>query len=108
VKGRARSRREFLRIAGQAGLGALALLAGGGALLPGQSSATRREGAGSVREIHLETSELRWELAPGKVIKAMAYNGQIPGPEIRVKEGERVRVVLTNALAEPTTSTGMG
>jgi FtsP/CotA-like multicopper oxidase with cupredoxin domain len=103
MKGRARSRREFLRIAGQAGLGALAVLAGGGALLPGQSSATRREGAGSVREIHLETRELRWELAPGKVIKAMAYNGQIPGPEIRLKEGERVRVVLTNALAEPTT-----
>jgi FtsP/CotA-like multicopper oxidase with cupredoxin domain len=97
------SRREFIKIFGQAGLGALTFLAGGGALLPGQSSATRREGAGSVREIHLETRELRWELAPGKVIKAMAYNGQIPGPEIRVRKGERVRVVLTNALREPTT-----
>ena len=33
----------------------------------------------------------------------MAYNGQIPGPEIRLKEGERVRIVLQNRLAEPTT-----
>ncbi len=103
VKRRARSRREFLRISGQAGLGALALLAGGGALLPGQSSATRREGDGSVREIHLQTREMMWELAPGKVIKAMAYNGQIPGPEIRLTEGERVRITLQNGLSEPTT-----
>jgi len=33
----------------------------------------------------------------------MAYNGQIPGPEVRLKEGERVRIVLQNRLAEPTT-----
>jgi FtsP/CotA-like multicopper oxidase with cupredoxin domain len=45
-----------------------------------------------------------WELAPGKRIKAMAYNGQIPGPALRLQEGEHVRVVLTNALSEPTTS----
>ena len=103
VKGGARSRREFLRISGQAGLGALALLAGAGASLPGQSSATRRESDGSIREIHLETREMMWELAPGKVIKAMAYNGQIPGPEIRLTEGERMRITLQNALSEPTT-----
>jgi FtsP/CotA-like multicopper oxidase with cupredoxin domain len=46
---------------------------------------------------------MMWELAPGKRIKAMAYNGQIPGPEIRLKEGERVRIILKNALPEPTT-----
>ncbi|MBI1727240.1 MAG: multicopper oxidase domain-containing protein [Candidatus Rokubacteria bacterium] len=46
---------------------------------------------------------MSWELAPGKVIKAMAYNGQVLGPEIRIKEGERVRIVLRNALGEPTT-----
>jgi FtsP/CotA-like multicopper oxidase with cupredoxin domain len=44
-----------------------------------------------------------WELAPGRRIKAMTYNGQVPGPELRLHEGERVRVVFTNALAEPTT-----
>jgi FtsP/CotA-like multicopper oxidase with cupredoxin domain len=56
-----------------------------------------------VREIALEAREVRWELAPGKVIRAMAYHGQIPGPELRLREGERVRVVLKNSLSEPTT-----
>jgi FtsP/CotA-like multicopper oxidase with cupredoxin domain len=56
-----------------------------------------------VREIHLEAREVRWELAPGKVIKGMAYTGQIPGPELRLTEGERVRIVLRNSLPEPTT-----
>ncbi|HVQ77127.1 MAG TPA: multicopper oxidase family protein [Candidatus Binatia bacterium] len=56
-----------------------------------------------VREFVIETREVTWELAPGKTVRGMAYNGRIPGPEIRVKEGERVRVVLKNALREPTT-----
>ena len=32
-----------------------------------------------------------------------AYNGQIPGPELRVKQGERLRVVAANALSQNTT-----
>jgi len=55
------------------------------------------------REIYLEAREILWEIAPGKRTKAMAYNGQIPGPELRLKEGERVRIALKNALTEPTT-----
>ncbi len=103
VKPGSLSRREFLRVSGQAGLGALALTAGGGALLAGQAGAAQREAVGGVREIHLEAREMTWEIAPGKRIKAMAYNGQIPGPEIRLTEGERVRILLKNALPEPTT-----
>src|SRR5690606_2465765 len=30
------------------------------------------------------------------------YNGQVPGPQIRVREGDRVRVVLNNELPEST------
>ncbi|MGH7407275.1 MAG: multicopper oxidase family protein, partial [Candidatus Methylomirabilales bacterium] len=56
-----------------------------------------------MREIALVAKETRWELAPGKVIKAWAYNGRVPGPEIRLREGERVRIVLKNELPEPTT-----
>jgi FtsP/CotA-like multicopper oxidase with cupredoxin domain len=72
-------------------------------MAPSSVAATERQGASGIREISLETREVSWELAPGKVIKAMAYNRQIPGPEIRVKEGERVKIVLKNALREPTT-----
>jgi len=55
-----------------------------------------------VKVYELVATELRWEVAPGQRVPAMAYNGQVPGPEIRVKEGDRVRVVLTNRLSEST------
>jgi FtsP/CotA-like multicopper oxidase with cupredoxin domain len=103
VNHRSLSRRDLLKASGQAGLGAFALVVGGGALLPGQGGAAQREGAGGTREIYLEAREITWELVPGKRIKAMAYNGRIPGPELRLKEGERVRILLKNSLAEPTT-----
>jgi FtsP/CotA-like multicopper oxidase with cupredoxin domain len=97
------ARREFLQMAGRTAIGALGLAVGGGALLVPPGGATEHVGTGGIRDIQLEARELTWELAPGRVVKAMAYNGQIPGPEIRLKEGERVRIVLKNALAEPTT-----
>lgn len=31
------------------------------------------------------------------------YNGQLPGPELRVKRGERIKVLFKNNLDEPTT-----
>ncbi|MEK7715408.1 MAG: multicopper oxidase domain-containing protein, partial [candidate division NC10 bacterium] len=89
------SRREFLEAAGRVGLGAAAF--GAGVAL----DLRRGAAADSVRTIHLEVREITWELAPGKTIKAMAYNGRIPGPEIRAREGEHLRVVLKNALSEP-------
>lgn len=94
------SRRAFLQWSGRLGLGALAVTAGG-RLLPRLQGARAAEPSG-VREIHLEARELIWEAAPGVVARAMALNGQIPGPEIRVREGERVRIVLKNSLPDPT------
>jgi FtsP/CotA-like multicopper oxidase with cupredoxin domain len=32
-----------------------------------------------------------------------AYNGTVPGPEIRVRQGDRLKITLENALAEDTT-----
>ena len=95
------SRRAFIARAAWIGAGTV-VATELGRVLPFDGRAAARAVAG-VREIALETREVAWELAPGKTIKAMAYNGRVPGPEIRVKEGERVRIVLTNALAEPTT-----
>jgi FtsP/CotA-like multicopper oxidase with cupredoxin domain len=95
------SRREVLAASAEAGLGAVALSLGASVVRPRAGLA--QAGRSGVREISLEAREVRWELAPGKVVTAMAYNGRVPGPEIRIKEGERVRVRLTNRLAEPTT-----
>jgi len=93
------SRRELLAAAGRAGLGLAALSLGGEGLLPRPGAAQ----TSGVREFQLEAREVEWDLAPGRTIKAMAYNGRIPGPEIRLKEGERARILLKNALTEPTT-----
>jgi FtsP/CotA-like multicopper oxidase with cupredoxin domain len=42
-------------------------------------------------------------VAPGVTRTAFAYDGQVPGPEIRVRPGDRVRFVLHNQLPQPTT-----
>ncbi|OGL18951.1 MAG: hypothetical protein A3K12_10820 [Candidatus Rokubacteria bacterium RIFCSPLOWO2_12_FULL_71_19] len=97
------SRRRFLKLSGQAGMGALPFTLGSEVFSPGPIRAAQRAGSSGVREIQLEAREIDWELAPGKVVKAMAYNGRIPGPEIRLREGERARITLKNGLGEPTT-----
>ncbi|HEU5174588.1 MAG TPA: multicopper oxidase domain-containing protein [Gemmatimonadaceae bacterium] len=57
---------------------------------------------GGVKVFELTATELQWETEPGKKVLAWAYNGQVPGPQIRVTEGDRVRVILKNELAEST------
>ncbi|HEX5813740.1 MAG TPA: multicopper oxidase domain-containing protein, partial [Methylomirabilota bacterium] len=96
------TRRRFMHLVG--GAGAIASAAGlaqlrTGSGAPGAAAAL----AGEPRTVHLEARSVRWELAPGRTVSAMAYNGQIPGPVIRAREGERLRIALKNELAEPTT-----
>jgi len=55
-----------------------------------------------VKVYDLTAEEIQWEVEPGRRVKAWAYNGQVPGPQIRVREGDRVRVNLTNKLPEST------
>ena len=55
-----------------------------------------------VKEFHLIVEEIEWEVAPGMKIKAWGYNGQTPGPTIEAVEGDRVRILVTNKLPEPT------
>jgi len=55
-----------------------------------------------VKVYELTAADIQWETEPGKMVTAMAYNGQVPGPQIRVREGDRVRIVLKNQLKEST------
>lgn len=55
-----------------------------------------------VKEFHLVVEEIAWEMAPGMVVKAWGYNGKTPGPTIEAVEGDRVRILATNRLPEPT------
>jgi FtsP/CotA-like multicopper oxidase with cupredoxin domain len=56
-----------------------------------------------VKEFHLIAEPVRREFAPGMWVNCWGYNGQSPGPTIEAVEGDRVRILLTNKLAEPTT-----
>lgn len=55
-----------------------------------------------VKVFNLTAKPVRWEVMPGQIIDAYAYNGVVPGPEIRVTQGDTVRVILTNELDEGT------
>ena len=50
----------------------------------------------------LTADEIEWETKPGVVKQGMAYNSQIPGPQLHADLGDTVRIVLHNELAEPT------
>jgi FtsP/CotA-like multicopper oxidase with cupredoxin domain len=55
-----------------------------------------------VKVFDLTASVVKWETEPGKRIDGWSFNGQVPGPQIRVREGDRVRVNLKNDLPEST------
>jgi hypothetical protein len=59
--------------------------------------------ADGVKVFELTASVIRWTILPGITVDAYAYNGQIPGPRIHIREGDRVRVILHNRLPEETT-----
>jgi len=48
------------------------------------------------RRFTLTAQKTTVKLSSGKAVEAWTYNGQIPGPELRVKEGELVEVTLIN------------
>ena len=55
-----------------------------------------------VKIFDLTARKIQWETEPGKFVEAWAYNDQVPGPQIRVREGDRVRLVVKNELPEST------
>jgi manganese oxidase len=56
-----------------------------------------------LREFTLTASEFDWDLMFDAPVKVWGYNGSIPGPELRVREGDTVRITLQNELPVPTT-----
>ncbi|GAC1358809.1 MAG: hypothetical protein NVSMB42_18030 [Herpetosiphon sp.] len=55
-----------------------------------------------VKVFDLTATIIQWEVTPGKMAEAWAYNDQVPGQEIRVTEGDKVRVIVHNQLPEST------
>lgn len=56
-----------------------------------------------VKVFELTAQPVRWNILDDVTVTAWTYNGTVPGPMIRVSEGDRVRIEFTNQLSEPTT-----
>lgn len=58
---------------------------------------------GVVRDFEIVAAPTTLPLVDGKQLEVWAYNGQVPGPTLRIKLGETLRVRFTNKLPQPTT-----
>jgi FtsP/CotA-like multicopper oxidase with cupredoxin domain len=65
---------------------------------------TRRLASGRVlREWEIVAQDKEIEVAPGVKYQAWTYNGRVPGPTLRAREGERLRIRFVNASEHPHT-----
>ena len=55
-----------------------------------------------VKVFDLDVSVIEWNILAGEQVEAYAFNRQVPGPRIRVTEGDRVRINVKNDLPEAT------
>ena len=55
-----------------------------------------------VKVFDLEASVIEWNILDDEQVMAYAFNRQVPGPRIRVTEGDRIRINVTNRLPEST------
>lgn len=65
--------------------------------------ASRLPSGQTLREFDIQAIEKDIEVAPGVYYPAWTYNGQVPGPTLRVTEGDRVRVHFQNLGTHPHT-----
>jgi len=57
---------------------------------------------GTVKVFRLKAEPVKRKIVPFKTIDAWGYNGNCPGPTIQVNQGDRVRIIVENALPEST------
>lgn len=79
--------------------------------MTGITQATRDTGGSDLRgvqrdgalEFTLDARPTWWQITKTQRLAAYSYNGIVPGPTIRVRNGQRVRIRFTNHLPQPTT-----
>jgi FtsP/CotA-like multicopper oxidase with cupredoxin domain len=65
---------------------------------------TRRLASGRVlREWELIAASKDLEVAPGVTFPGWLYNGRLPGPTLRAREGDRLRITFRNGTSHPHT-----
>ena len=55
----------------------------------------------TLRSFEVTGADKEIEIAPGTFFPAWTYNGRVPGPTLRVTEGDRVRIVFRNHASHP-------
>jgi FtsP/CotA-like multicopper oxidase with cupredoxin domain len=66
------------------------------ALAAGSLAASRATAAFADADYSLEIGPCSLEVAPHRFLKTIAYNGQVPGPLLRLKEDRNVTIDVTN------------
>ncbi len=61
-----------------------------------------RASKAQVTEVHLFARKGAWETRKGDSVHCLSYNGSLPGPVIRAKKGDNLKIVLHNQLDQPT------
>jgi FtsP/CotA-like multicopper oxidase with cupredoxin domain len=61
------------------------------------------ETTGNVKEVTLVAEKSELQLLDGNPVEVWTYNGQVPGPEIRVTKGDTLKINFTNNLPQETT-----
>src|SRR5271165_3341275 len=95
------SRRSFLKATGVS-VGATLLSPTGllsQSIAPGSGTTTPQNDGPADYLLTIATTPI--ELAPNRIISITTYNGQFPGPLLRLKEGERVTVDVRNETDTP-------
>jgi FtsP/CotA-like multicopper oxidase with cupredoxin domain len=57
----------------------------------------------TLREYDITSVDKEIEVAPGVMFPAWVYNGTVPGPTLRAREGDLIRIRFTNAGSHPHT-----
>lgn len=83
-------RRKFIQAAGTAGLLSVAPAA------KAQTPAQRQPAEHTIR-----IAPVSLELAPGRIVKTTAYDGSVPGPALRLREGRPVTIDVVNESGYP-------
>lgn len=58
---------------------------------------------GTIVDIEIVAAPAELEMLDGRRLAVWAYNGTVPGPEIRIRLGDTLRARFTNRLPQPTT-----
>ena len=107
------TRRQFLAAAGAASAGlalagcsrsttATAPVLPSGAAVEAAEQRRRRPGA-RVHDVAIAAAPLTVDLGAALTAATWAYDGAVPGPEVRLRQGDVLRARFTNDLPEPTT-----